>query len=103
MTNDQDISDEVLAHTPVLPPANADGVLPVMAVAPRASSSAALEAKARAIDADPARYRLVPFIEDGNKYTWTEAQQQDMAALGLDPDLVELAYLEEQLEAEKSK
>jgi hypothetical protein len=73
------------------------GALPVMAVGGRAASSAEIEARAAAIEADALRH-FIPFIEQDGGFVWTSEQREEMAALGIEPDILELALLQEEQE-----
>ena len=77
---------------------NDDGVMPIMVTGARAKTSAEIEQRARAIEND-LFHRLVPFqLEDGS-LEWIPAQIEEMKAAGIDPELLELAMLQEQQES----
>lgn len=93
------VNDLLTGSEAVIRP-NKDGVMPMMCVGRRASSSADIEARARAIEADPYR-GMVPFQEQDGSYSYTETQVEEMKRLGVDEDIVTLALLE--LQQERSK
>ena len=91
-----DFVKDALSEAAGLAQPNSDGILPVMAIGRRASSSAEITARARALEANPL-HSFIPFQDQEGEYSFAQTDK-DFADAGLTKDVFELALRQQEQE-----